>query len=88
MNHSILNDKISIQSCPDGKYWIRPHDRKRIDKHGRVYVQHVRGYCCCSHSIFQKIADEEKLPLDHLYYALTVYGEARGENDISKRVIA
>lgn len=31
---------------------------------------------------------EEKIPLDHLYYALTVYGEAGGENIASKRAIA
>lgn len=28
------------------------------------------------------------MPLDLLYFALTLYGEARGENDASKRAIA
>jgi spore germination cell wall hydrolase CwlJ-like protein len=31
---------------------------------------------------------EENIPLDHLYYALTIYGEAGGENAASKRAIA
>ena len=75
-------------SCPAGKYWVRAHTRKRISKNGVPYEQHIKGYCCCHHSIYQTIADEEKLPLDHLYFALTVYGEARGETDTSKRMIA
>ena len=79
---------IDDQCCPKGKYWVRPHERKRITKNGKEYIQKVKGYCCSSHCIYQKIADEEKIPLDHLYFALTLYGEARGENDKSKYAIA
>ena len=73
--------------CPKGQHWVRPYERK-ITKNGKVYIQKVKGYCCDSHCIYQKIADEEKMLLDHLYFALTLYGEARGENDTSKRAIA
>jgi len=76
------------QSCPKGKYWVRPHQRKRISKKGKHYIQQIKGYCCCSHSPYQKIAEVEKMSLDSLYFSLTVYGEARGENDASKRAIA
>lgn len=75
-------------SCPKGKYWVKPHKRKRVTKDGRVYIQNVKGYCCTPHNLYQKIADEEKMLLDHLYFALTLYGEARGEKDTSKRAIA
>lgn len=34
------------------------------------------------------MAEEEKMSLDHLYFALTVYGEAREENEASNRAIA
>ncbi|MDP3705289.1 MAG: cell wall hydrolase [Legionellaceae bacterium] len=88
MHDSTVPDNSTHPSCPEGKYWISPHERRRIDKHGKVYIQHVKGYCCRYHSIFHKIADEEKLPLDHLYFALTIYGEVRGENDHSKSAIA
>src|SRR5579862_6752526 len=84
--HSISND--TTPTCPKGKYWIRPHQRKRTDKNGKIHIEQVKGYCCSCHSPFQKIADEEKLPLDHLYFSLTLYGEARGENDAGKRAIA
>jgi len=85
--HSTSN-KDSAPACPKGKYWIRPHQRKRTDKNGKVYIEKVKGYCCSCHSPYQKIADEEKISLDQLYFALTLYGEARGENDASKRAIA
>src|SRR5207253_3445521 len=80
--------KDDNQSCPKGKYWVKPHKRKRVTKDGRVYIQKVKGYCCTPHNLYQKIADDEKMLLDHLYFALTLYGEARGENDASKRAIA
>lgn len=91
MAHPILAECQSIDTsptCPKGKFWVRPHERKRITKDGRVYIQKIKGYCCSPHSVYQKIADEEKISLDHLYFALTIYGEARGENDASKRAIA
>ena len=80
--------KVSNQSCPKGKYWVKPHERKRKTKDGKVYIQKVKGYCCSAHCLYQKIADEEKILLDHLYFALTLYGEARGENEKSKYAIA
>jgi hypothetical protein len=55
--------KDGNQSCPKGKYWVRPHERKRITKGGKVYIQKVKGYCCSSHCLYQKIADEEKIVL-------------------------
>lgn len=58
MDDSTFIDKSPAQSCPAGKYWISPHERKRIDKHGKAYVQHVTGYCCCYHGPFQKLAEE------------------------------
>ena len=78
----------TIQSCPDGKYWVRPHERKKINKQGKVYIEHVKGYCCCYHNPFDHMAEDQKIPTEHLYFALTVYGEARSENEASKRAIA
>lgn len=72
-------------SCPEGKYWVRPHDRKKTTKQGKVYVEHVKGYCCCYHGPFDHMAEDEKIPTQHLYFSLTVYGEARSENEASKR---
>lgn len=80
--------KNSEKICPDGKYWISLHQRKRIDKNGKPYIQQVKGYCSCYHGPYQKIADEEKIAFDHLFFVLTVYGEARGENAASRRAIA
>lgn len=80
--------KAQKEVCPEGKYWIRPHQRKRIDSHGKPYIQYVKGYCCCYHGPFQKISEEEKISFDHLFFALTIYGEAGGENIASKRAIA
>jgi hypothetical protein len=85
---SVSSKNGSKQSCPNGKYWISPHQRKRITKGGKIYIQQVKGYCCSYHNPYQKIAEEEKIPLDHLYFVLTVYGEAGGESIASKRAIA
>ncbi|MHB1947598.1 MAG: cell wall hydrolase [Gammaproteobacteria bacterium] len=74
--------------CSEGKYWVGPYTRKRIDKFGKSYTQHVKGYCSRYHTPFHEIAEKEKMMLDHLYFALTVYGEARGENTASKQAIA
>ena len=74
--------------CSDGKYWVSPHERKRKTKIGKVYIENVKGYCCCYHGPYQKIAEEEKISYDHLFFALTIYGEARSENAASKRAIA
>jgi hypothetical protein len=73
---------------PQRKYWVPPYKRKRIDKNGKTHVEQVKGYCSLYRTPFHKIAEEEKISLDHLYFALTVYGEARGENDASKYAIA
>lgn len=78
----------SNNTCPDGKYWVRPYTRKHTDKNGNVSVQSVKGYCSSYHDHFAALAVEEHTPLDHLFYALTVYGEARGESIASKRAIA
>lgn len=75
-------------TCPEGKYWVPPYTRKRIDKNGKPYTQHVKGYCSSYHGPFHEIAIREKMSLDHLYFALTVYGEARSENTVSKQAIA
>lgn len=83
----ISTNKNPEKLCPDGTYWISPHQRKRIDKNGKPYTQHVKGYCCCYHGPYKKIADEEKIPFDHLFFVLTIYGEARGENAASRRAI-
>jgi hypothetical protein len=51
------NDSVGL--CPDGEYWISPHQRKRVNKKGEVYVQHVKGYCCSYRGSYQKIAEKE-----------------------------
>ena len=85
-----MSSKITRQerSCPTGKYWVHPYKRKLIDGSGKPYIQSVTGYCCSYRGLFHKIAEEEKIPLDMLYFVLTVYGEARDQNDASKRAIA
>lgn len=76
------------KNCPAGKYWVHPYKRRVVDKNGKPYVQEVKGYCCNYRSPFHKIADEEKMPLDLVYFALTIYGESRDQNDASKYAIA
>jgi len=76
------------KSCLESQYWVQPYKRKRIDKTGKSYVEEVKGYCCHYRSPFHKIAEEENLPFDLLYFALTIYGEARDQNDASKYAIA
>ena len=83
---SQLNDEP--QTCPAGKYWVKPHTRKKVTKAGQEYIENVKGYCCCYHNIFDHMVEIEKIPSEHLYFSLTVYGEARSENDASKRAIA
>ena len=78
----------SAPPCPEGQFWVSPHQRKRITKSGKTYTEQVKGYCCCYHGPYQKIAEEENIPFDHLFFVLTVYGEARGENTASRRAIA
>lgn len=80
--------KNSEQTCPAEKYWVGQHQRKRIDKNGKTSIQQVKGYCCSYHGPYQKIAEEEKIPFDHLFFILTIYGEARSENAASRRAIA
>ena len=73
----ISTSKNLEKTCPDGKYWISPHQRRRIDKNGRPYIQQVKGYCCCYHGPYQKIADEEQITFDHLFFVLTVAATSR-----------
>lgn len=76
------------QLCPDDKYWVRPHQRIKKDKNSKTHIEPVKGYCSSYRAPYHKIALEEKIPLDHLYYALTVYGEASNQNTASRRAIA
>lgn len=62
--------------------------RKTVDKKGKTHIQEVKGYCSSYPSPFHKIAAEEKMTLDLLYFALTIYGESRSENNTSRRAIA
>ena len=78
----------SDNRCPDGKYWVSPHARKRTDKNGKVYTQSVKGYCCSYHDHFAQLAEEEQMQLDLLFLALTVYGETAMENIASKKAVA
>lgn len=80
--------KCKQENCPEEKYWVSPYKRKVIDKDGNSYIQEVKGYCCCYRNPFHEIAKREKMPIDLLYFALTVYGEARGENNVSRKAIA
>ncbi|MDR3492210.1 MAG: cell wall hydrolase [Gammaproteobacteria bacterium] len=80
--------KPKQEICPAGKHWVSPYKRKAIDKNGKPYIQEVKGYCSSYRTPFHEIAEREKMPLDLLYFALTVYGEARGENTISRQAIA
>lgn len=88
MSNSQLDKVSSTSTCPDDKYWVRPHQRIKKDKNGIRHIEKVKGYCSSYRAPYHKIALEEKISLDHLYYALTVYGEAGGENTASKRAIA
>ena len=54
LNNVVENDHKSVK-------------RKSRTKDGKVYIQKVKGYCCSSHCLYQKIADEENMLLDHLY---------------------
>jgi hypothetical protein len=83
-----MSAKSNQMNCPEGKYWVHPYKRKVIGKNGKPYIQEVKGYCSNYRSPFHRIADEENLPLDFIYFALTIYGESRNQNDTSRRVIA
>jgi hypothetical protein len=87
-NKQVSITQLSGTSCSENQYWVRPHQRKRIHKNGETYIENVKGYCCHYHNHYREMAIEENISLDHLYYALTVYGEASGENSTSKRAIA
>jgi hypothetical protein len=73
---------------PPRKILGTPYKRKIIDKVGKPYIQEVKGYCSSYSNPFHKLAEEEKVSLDMLYFALTIYGEARDQNDASMRAIA
>ena len=88
MSNSQLNKSSNAQSCPGDKYWVRPHQRIIKDKNGKTHIEQVKGYCSSYRAPYAKIALEEKISLDHLYYALTVYGEARNQNTASRRALA
>lgn len=88
MSKHLLNKFSNNPSCPIDKYWVHPHQRIKKDKNGKTHIEQVKGYCSSYRSPYPKIALEENIPLDHLYYALTIYGEAGGENAASKRTIA
>lgn len=83
-----MSSKQQKNLCPKGKYWVPPYERQRIDKNGTIQIVRVKGYCSSYRTPFHIIAEVEKISLDHLYFALTVYGEARSENYESKRAIA
>jgi len=88
MSNGQLDKSPNAPSCPYDKYWVRPHQRIKKDKNGKTHIEKVKGYCSSYRAPYHRIALEEKISLDHLYYALTVYGEAGGENTASKRAIA
>lgn len=83
-----MSAKSKLNNCPEGKYWVHPYKRKTIDKNGKPYIQEVKGYRSSYRSPFHKIADEEKMPLDLVYFALTIYGESRDQNAASRYAIA
>jgi hypothetical protein len=58
--HYMLKSKQKSKGCPEGKYWVPPYKRKRIDKNGKPYVEEVKGYCASYHSPFHMLAEEEK----------------------------
>lgn len=64
------------------------HTHVKINKSGKEYIENVKGYCCCYHNIFDHMVESEKISSEHLYFSLTIYGEARSENEASKRAIA
>ena len=53
---------------------------KRKTKDGKIYIEQVKGYCCLYPGPYQEIVKEEEISYDHLFFALTIYGEARGES--------
>lgn len=79
---------FSKSICQEGKYWVRPYTRKRIDRDGKVYIQHVKGYCCSYHDHYIELAKQEKMKLDHMFLALTIYGESRMESTPTKKAVA
>ena len=78
----------STPKCPKDKYWVHPYIRKTVDKKGKTRIQSVKGYCSSYRTPFHQIAADEKMKLDLVYFALTIYGESRDQNDASRRAIA
>ena len=83
-----MSVKFKQKKCSEGKFWVHSYKRKVNDKNGKPYIQEVQGYYCNYRSPFHKIAAEEKISLDLLYFALTMYGESRNQNEASRRAIA
>ena len=62
--------------------------RKKIGQNGKTYIQSVKGYCCFYHDHYSEMAKDEGMMIDHLFLALTVYGEAAMESAATKKAIA
>jgi hypothetical protein len=81
------SNKSTPPRCLEGEHWVRSHKRTHV-VNGQKVLLPVKGYCRINPEHFENLAKEENISLDLLYYALTVFGEARGENDKSLYAIA
>lgn len=79
-----MNEK---QHCPSGTHWVKTHQRTRTIKSKKI-TETVHGHCRINHNHFIQLAKRENLDLETLYFALTIYGEARNQPDHSKKIIA
>jgi len=73
--------------CPIGEHWVRTHYRTRITN-GKKTRSKVEGHCRINPSHFEDLAIKEGLDLETLYFALTLFGEVRGQNETSRNLIA
>ncbi|MBI5448639.1 MAG: cell wall hydrolase [Gammaproteobacteria bacterium] len=89
MKTSAKKPTKEIISCPEGSCLVRAHDKKKKNKRGEPYIQHVHNYCRMMPNYFDNFCKTENPENPDLTYTiLTAFGEARGESNESIKAIA
>ncbi len=83
-NGSSKEEKDS--ACFEGEHWVKTYQRMQVVK-GKKTLITVQGHCCINPSHFPNMAQKEEMDLDALYFAVTLFAEARGQNALSQKMI-
>ena len=74
-------------ACPEAEHWVKTHQRSQIVR-GKKTLVTVHGHCRINPSHFEKLARDEEIDIDILYFAVTLFAETRSENTLSRTMIA